>query len=156
MSVRRIRGGHTFVDLETEHGTVTAGIYAPAEEFRYLLNWLIPGDRVRVFGEFRREPRTLNIEKVCVLELAEKRIRISNPECPVCGKNMKSAGKDKGFRCRRCGTSKEPEYRIVPRSVAPGWYEPPTEARRHLSKPLKRMGVQQPAEFLRGNTLFDD
>lgn len=156
ISAKRIRGGHTFLDLDTDYGTVTAGIYAPAEEFRYLLNWLVPGDKVRVYGELRREPRTLNIEKIQVLELAEKKVRLPNPKCPQCGKSMKSIGKDEGFRCRRCGTKAEAGYRTVPRSVALGWYEPPAEARRHLSKPLKRMSVQQPAEFLRGNTLFDD
>ena len=31
-----------------------------------------------------------------------------------------------------------------PRRIVTGWYEPPTEARRHLSKPLKRMGEEQP------------
>ena len=156
VSAKRIRGGHTFIDLDTEYGTVTAGIYAPAGEFRYLLNWLVPGDSVRVYGELRREPRTLNIEKLQVIGLAEKTVRNSNPACPVCGKNMKSTGRDGYFRCRKCGTKQKSERKTVPRNVAVGWYEPPAEARRHLSKPLKRMGLQQPAEFLHGNTLFDN
>jgi len=64
---------------------------------------------------------------------------------------MKSVGKGQGYRCKRCGTSSmDPVTEIVPRQIVPGWYEPPTAARRHLSKPLKRMGEEQPAEFLNG------
>ena len=72
-------------------------------------------------------------------------------ECPVCSKSMKSVGKGQQYRCRKCHTkSSEPVTRKVPRCIVPGWYEPPTSARRHLSKPLKRMGFEQPVEFVNG------
>ena len=62
---------------------------------------------------------------------------------------MKSVGRGQGYRCKRCGTSAEdPVTEPVTRWVVPGWYEPPTAARRHLSKPLKRMGLEQPVEFV--------
>jgi len=70
--------------------------------------------------------------------------KVSNPICPNCGKSMKSVGKAGGYRCRKCGaradersTTKEK----VPRNLSPGWFEPPVCARRHISKPLKRMCV---------------
>jgi tRNA(Ile2)-agmatinylcytidine synthase len=62
---------------------------------------------------------------------------------------MTSVGKDQGFRCRTCHTkTKEFGTEEKTRWIVPGWYEPPTAARRHLSKPLKRMGLEQPCEFV--------
>lgn len=66
---------------------------------------------------------------------------------------MKSTGKGKSFKCKKCKTkSKTPIMRQVSRQIVPGWYEPPTAARRHLSKPLKRMDLEQPVEFVNGRT----
>jgi tRNA(Ile2)-agmatinylcytidine synthase len=97
----------------------------------------------------REEPRTLNAEKVRVISVAERYEKVSNPICPGCGRTMGSVGKEKGYRCKRCGTSAEtPETKKMVRWVREGWYEPPTAARRHLSKPLKRMGAEQPVDFV--------
>jgi tRNA(Ile2)-agmatinylcytidine synthase len=146
---RRIKGGHVFIDIETNRGTVTCAAYEPSKEFRYLFDRLIPGDRIGVAGELREEPRTLNAEKVRVISMAEETEKISNPICSVCGRTMESVGRGKGYRCRRCHTSSDaPDTRAVVRWMAEGWYEPPTAARRHLSKPLKRMGLEQPIEFV--------
>ena len=50
-------------------------------------------------------------------------------------------------------TSKEKKSKRKKRWIVPGWYEPPTYTRRHLSKPLKRMGVEQPIEFVNRRSL---
>jgi len=86
----------------------------------------------------------LNIEKLQIISLEEERTKLPNPFCPGCGKRMESVGKGCGYRCRRCKTKAPLQYAVVPRRIVTGWYEPPTEARRHLSKPLKRMGEEQP------------
>ncbi len=146
-----IAGGHVFVDIETRFGNLTCGAYEPSKEFRYMLDWLVPGDEVEMLGELRDEPRTLNIEKVHVLSIADEYRKVSNPVCPECGRTMKSAGSGQPYRCKQCHTSSNsPVLEPVRRQMAVGWYEPPTAARRHLSKPLKRMGIEQPLEFLRG------
>lgn len=150
---RHIRGGHTFIDVSTRCGTVTCGAYEPSKEFRMAFDHLAPGDEVEVMGEYRDSPRTLNAEKLHVVSVRPAAMKTSNPVCPVCGKNMKSAGSGQGFRCRRCHTrSSEPESAERTRWIVPGWYEPPTAARRHLSKPLKRMGLEQPVEFVNRRT----
>jgi tRNA(Ile2)-agmatinylcytidine synthase len=152
-SVKRIEGGHVFVTIETKYGKLECAAYEPSKEFRYLFDWLCPGDSIGVMGELREEPRTLNIEKVKVISVVPEISKISNPVCPGCGKTMESVGKDKGYRCRRCRTfSEKPVTEEKVRQVVPGWYEPPVAARRHLSKPLKRMGVCQPVEFVNGRT----
>ena len=148
---RHISGGHVFIDINTRHGVLTCGAYEPSKEFRFTVDWLIPGDEVEVLGELREEPRTLNIEKIHVISTADEYRKVSNPVCPKCGRTMKSKGSGQPYKCRDCHTSSdEPVLEPVNRQIVPGWYEPPTAARRHLSKPLKRMGLEQPVEFLNG------
>lgn len=152
---RHVKGGHVFIDLETSKGMVECGAYEPSKEFRNTLDWLIPGDTVEMVGELRDEPRTLNIEKIHVISTAKEYEKVSNPICPKCGRTMKSAGKGQPYRCKDCHTSSsEPVTEERTRWIVPGWYEPPTAARRHLSKPLKRMGEMQPVEFLRGRNRY--
>lgn len=148
-----VEGGHTFITVSTDCGDIVCAAYEPSKEFRYVLDWLRPGDEVEVIGELREEPRTLNLEKVHVISTIEEHVKVSNPVCPICSRTMKSTGKGGKFKCKKCGTrSTEPVTRRIRRQVVPGWYEPPTAARRHLSKPLKRMGVEQPVEFVNGRT----
>ena len=148
---KHIAGGHVFIELMHSGGFLTCGAYEPSKEFRLMMDWLDPGDLVEVYGELRDKPRTLNIEKLHVIQTSEEYQKISNPVCPSCGKTMKSSGAGQQYRCKECHTSsKEPVVKEMRRWIVPGWYEPPTAARRHLSKPLKRMGLHQPVEFIRG------
>lgn len=147
--VERIRGGHTFMTIDSKYGEIVCAAYEPSREFRHAIDWLTPGDRVEVLGELRESPRSLNIEKLHVLETVDEYEKVSNPVCPSCGRLMVSVGKGKGYRCRQCRTkSDSPVLRRNTRWIVPGWYEPPVAARRHLSKPLKRMGEIQPVEFV--------
>lgn len=147
--VERIRGGHTFMTIDSEYGGVVCAAYEPSREFRHAIDWLTPGDKVEVLGELRESPRSLNIEKLHVLETVDEYEKISNPVCPSCNRLMVSVGKGKGYRCRQCKTKSDtPIMKKNTRWIVPGWYEPPVAARRHLSKPLKRMGEIQPVEFV--------
>lgn len=116
--------------------------YEPSKSFREVVRGLRPGDVVRAVGELRAVPRTLNLEKLEVLELSNVSVKTSNPICAKCGKSMQSMGRSGGYRCKVCG-SKRPETAATrvaeARTLAPGWYEPPVSARRHLSRPLKRV-----------------
>ena len=144
-----IEGGHVFTDIDTKYGRITCGAYEPSKEFRLAFDQLIPGDVIEVMGEYRESPRTLNVEKLHVISVVDDYEKISNPICPSCGRKMDSIGKDSGYRCKRCHTKeKNPIMRKNIRWIVPGWYEPPTCARRHLSKPLKRMGLITPVEFV--------
>jgi tRNA(Ile2)-agmatinylcytidine synthase len=146
---KHIPGGHVLMDLLTDYGILTCAAYEPSKEFRMAFDHLIPGDKVEIMGELREIPRTLNAEKLHVVSLVDDIAKVSNPLCPECGKRMESVGAGQGYRCRRCHTrTKLPVTEKQIRWIVPGWYEPPTEERRHLSKPLKRMGVVQPVEFV--------
>lgn len=145
----RVKGGHTFLTINTKFGSLECAAYEPSGDFRYVIDWLSEGDVVEVMGELRDSPRTLNIEKIHVLETKDEFRKISNPKCPSCGRSMVSIGKNKGYRCKQCSTkAQDCIMKKNIRWIVPGWYEPPVSARRHLSKPLKRMNIVQPVEFV--------
>ena len=97
------------------------------------------GDVVEVYGGIRRQPLTVNIEKIRIEHLTTIVEKIENPVCSNCGKHMKSKGKDQGYKCKVCGTkSDKPIVREKKRTIQTGFYEVPVCARRHLSEPLKR------------------
>lgn len=149
VKIEKIPGGHLIFVVETSFGNVDCTVYEPAKTFRNAITWLSPGDCVEVIGELRETPRTLNVEKLNVVSLTKELEKISNPLCEVCGRRMESVGKNKGYRCRDCKTtSSEAIYKENIRWILPGWYEPPPSARRHLSKPLKRMNEEQPLSFV--------
>ncbi len=135
---RVIPGGHVIVPMTG----LEAAAYEPSKKFRTAIRALRPGDRVRVVGSVRDEPRTLNIEKLEVLYLAEDLRKRANPLCSNCGKRAKSTGTTGPFRCSRCGqrfARSAADMESVARSLTLGWYEPPVGSRRHLSMPLKRL-----------------
>ena len=88
------------------------------------------------------ENHTFNIEKLNLIKKAPQ-YNLTNPLCD-CGKRMKSAGKNKGYKCPKCGKkirSSEKIKELINRDIQEGFYEVPTEARRHLSKPIVRMNL---------------
>jgi tRNA(Ile2)-agmatinylcytidine synthase len=136
-----IEGGHVIFTI-SNRCTIDCAAYEPTKEFRQLIRKLASGDRVTVFGGVREAPPTINIEKIRIEHLAKIRVKSENPLCPECGLRMKSYGKNAGFRCRRCKVKvgeEAADFKIVERDITEGFYEVPVCARRHLSKPLKRI-----------------
>lgn len=135
-----IDGGHMFFYIKDESGEIVCGAYEPTKNFRKIVSHLRPGDVIRVFGGIG-EQNTFNIEKFQVIKLNE--IEYVNPICPECGKRLTSAGKNKGFKCKKCGYKSKSLVK-VPKKIERTlknfkFYETPVSARRHLSKPLCRM-----------------
>ena len=145
------KGGHVIIRARRGSEELECAAYEPSKEFRNLLRLLRPGDAIDAIGELREEPRTLNLEKVLVKSLADSQVKAANPRCPRCGRAAKSVGKGAGYRCRPCSVhlpeGAAPALREQ-RLLVPGWYEPPVCSRRHLSKPLCRMGEEQPLDFV--------
>ena len=139
---RTLPGGHVTVGLRGRVRLLCLA-YEPGKTFRDIVRSLLPGDEVTAVGSIRGQPRGMNLEKIRVLRLVPHRVKLANPLC-ACGRKMRSAGTRAGYRCRSCGrhaTAAAATYVNVPRGIAPGWYEPPPGARRHIAKPLKRMGL---------------
>ncbi len=132
-------GGHTFFFMETRFGVVKCAAFEPTKQFREVIGKLIVGDQLRVYGSMKRD--TINLEKIS-LKPAEVTVE-ENPTCPLCGKKMESAGKGQGFRCKKCKTKAPHKVTTqLKREVEEGFYEVPPVARRHISKPLVRMNVE--------------
>lgn len=134
-----IDGGHMFFTVFDESGEIECGAYEPTKDFRKTVSYLRKGDIIRLYGGIG-EHNTFNIEKFQVIKLND--IEYRNPVCE-CGKTMTSAGKNKGFKCKRCGnkikSSKKVPFQINRNLKNLKFYETPVSARRHLSKPLCRM-----------------
>ncbi len=130
-------GGHVIFELNDNSGKIECAAYEPTGKFRDVVRKLQVGDKVKVFGGIGKYPNTVNLEKIEILSL-EKIFRKEVPVC--CGRKMTSAGKNKGYKCRRCGKRvRTVEIKEFPRNLNPGFYEVPPRARRHLAMPLVRM-----------------
>jgi tRNA(Ile2)-agmatinylcytidine synthase len=135
-----IIGGHVFFKVEDSTEEIDCAAYEPTKQFREVIRELDIGDKVEVYGGIRAKPLTVNLEKINIKYLEKKVEKIENPVCPKCGKHMKSKGIGQGYICKKCGTrSEKPVYKDIKRNITTGFYEVPVCARRHLSKPLKRM-----------------
>ncbi|WP_456482009.1 TiaS agmantine-binding domain-containing protein [Methanopyrus sp.] len=155
---RRIPGGHVVVECEDEEGVrVDVAAFRPARPLTEVVAALRPGDEIRVAGALKPEtpkhPRTVNVEKLRVLRLERVR-EVRNPVCGRCRRSMKSAGREKGFKCS-CGERAPEDSKVeieVPRELVEGvTYEAPPVARRHLSKPeyLVKLGLLEPSPLSR-------
>lgn len=134
-----IDGGHMFFYIHDESGEIECGAYEPTKNFRKVVSKLRPGDVIKLYGGIG-EQNTFNIEKFQMLKLND--IEYKNPICE-CGKRMTSAGKNKGFKCKKCGNKIESDEKVpikINRILENAqFYETPVSARRHLSKPICRM-----------------
>lgn len=132
-------GGHVFFFMETRFGVIKCAAFEPTKQFREIIGKLIDGDQLRVYGSMKKD--TINLEKIS-LKPAEIVVE-ENPLCPLCGKKMESAGKGQGFRCKKCKTKAPRKVTTrIKRDIEEGFYEVPPVARRHISKPLVRMNVE--------------
>jgi tRNA(Ile2)-agmatinylcytidine synthase len=136
---RVIEGGHVFIDVEDDTGRIALAAYEPTGELRKAVLELIPGDLIEAYGAVKAKPQgmTLNLEKLRIIELVPKLV-YEAPTCTSCGKKTKSMGREKGYRCPRCGLRIEkakPIPRQEKRKISIGVYDVAVSARRHLVAP---------------------
>ncbi|SEN62366.1 tRNA(Ile2) 2-agmatinylcytidine synthetase [Halorientalis persicus] len=133
-------GGHVFFTLgfpDAAVDTLRCAAFEPTKRFRDRVRALRVGDRLTVCGEVSEG--TCKLEKFAVRDL--NTTALVTPDCPECGRSMKSAGANAGYRCRDCGTSADGKVeQSIARDLERGWYEVPPCARRHIAKPLVRGG----------------
>jgi tRNA(Ile2)-agmatinylcytidine synthase len=135
-----LEGGHNIFKIKDTNGIIDCAAYEPTKEFRKVVRELCIGDHIVVYGGIREEPLTVNIEKINIKSLEKQIEKVENPVCPKCKKHMKSKGKNQGYKCKTCGIeNNKPIMKEKQRNITTKFYEAPVCARRHLSKPLKRM-----------------
>jgi len=134
-------GGHVFLGISEGEERLQLAAFEPTKRFRDRVRALRVGDRITACGEL--SDGTLKLEKFAVRNL--RTTEQATPNCPDCGRSMKSAGRSAGYRCRDCGTSADGKVeRSIERELEAGWYEVPPCARRHIAKPLVRGGFDAP------------
>lgn len=140
---------HVIFSIKDGSAQVDCAAYEPTGTLRKTARKLIAGDFVEVYGGVKEpskgRPLTINLEKIRILKLAPKSV-YRNPTCPKCDKRLKSMGRDKGFRCEKCGlrdvNSRKAEV-TVKRDVREGLYITSTRSQRHLTKPYSRYGMEK-------------
>ena len=139
-----IEGSHLIFSIQDNTGVIDCAAYEPTKRFRGELSGLDIGDKVTVFGGVRPagkdHPITINIEKLRVDSFLKKYVK-ENPFCDNCSTRLKSAGKNKGFKCQKCSTvyrDKKAIKKEVDRKISVKEYLPPIIAHRHLTKPNER------------------
>ena len=141
---------HVIFSIKDENGETDCAAYEPTGSLRKVAAKLAVGDSVEVYGAVRQpsrgKPITVNLEKIRVSVLVPQ-VHYQNPSCPKCGKRLKSMGKNQGFRCEKCGSkfSKGLEKTTVDvdRGLKTGLYVTATRSQRHLTKPLRRYGLEK-------------
>jgi tRNA(Ile2)-agmatinylcytidine synthase len=146
---RMIPKRHVIFPIRDESAEVDCAAYEPTGTLRKIAGKLIIGDRIEVYGGVRapsqKRPLTINLEKIRVLELAPKTV-FHNPVCQKCGKRLKSMGKGKGFRCEKCGSRYQGLGKVevrLKRDLKRSLYITSTRSQRHLTKPLRRYGMEK-------------
>jgi tRNA(Ile2)-agmatinylcytidine synthase len=140
---------HVIFTISDQSASVDCAAYAPTDMLRKIASRLIIGDYVEVYGGVRppsaSRPLTVNLEKLRVLKLASK-VVYQNPVCQQCGKRLKSMGKNKGFKCEKCGSRYPNLSKVavkVKRDLDEGLYIVPPRSQRHLTKPIVRYGMEK-------------
>jgi len=146
---RVLPGGHVVFSIKDQSGTVDCAAYEPTSTLVKVSRKLIVGDVVEVYGGVKPpsggNPKTINLEKLKIKRLKRHVIYV-NPKCPVCGKRMKSMGKGKGFKCKKCGFRSSKMKKIpveVERDIQTRLYITAPRSQRHLTKPYVRYGLEK-------------
>jgi tRNA(Ile2)-agmatinylcytidine synthase len=149
-----MEGGHVIFTVEQDGAEMPAAVYEPTGLANVAAK-LEAGDFIEIGVGVRKgttkHPKILNIEYLSILELAPA-FDVLNPVCEMCGKRMKSEGRNKGYQCDRCKHRDVYAKKIfVPqeRSIKAGLYIPTPKAHRHLTKPLQRYGIEKPSLVLK-------
>jgi tRNA(Ile2)-agmatinylcytidine synthase len=151
-----IRGGHVFIKIKNKKKIINCAVYAPTISLKNLARNLKAGDEIELGGGISRKSkkfgRILNVEYIKTIKLTDRSIK-KNPLCKKCNKSMKSIGKNKGYRCIKCGSKSNKIRKIERKSeIENKLYLPVLSAQRHLIKPVDRYGKEQKnKKKLKGN-----
>jgi len=146
---RMIPGRHVIFSIKDKTGQIDCAAYEPTGALREAAKKLMQDDQIEVHGGVHsaspQHPVTINLEKMRILKLVPK-IDYRNPVCSQCNKRMESMGREKGFRCKKCGF-RSSMLKKVPveseRSLERKLYITSPRSQRHLTKPLLRYGRER-------------
>ena len=151
---RILAGGHLIFKgrLEESDQIIDLAAFEPSKSFRDVIRKLLPEDKLIAYGGVRYKHDfktfTIQLEKCEIIHVSEQ-FKEESPFCPKCEKRMISAGKDKGYKCKKCGYKNRDAKKIktlIKRNLVKGLYIPPAQAQRHLVKPFRRYNLPKKEE----------
>ena len=140
LSIKVLSRGHVIIKVNSsvEEDVVdenTWMAFAQSGDVKNLAQWFQSGDLIKGKG-LVSEDGSLHLEKLKLIEASERNKR--RPPCERCGKTVKSQGKNNKLRCPACKNLQENIWIYNPQNPPHrGWVQPPSDHRRHLSRPLK-------------------
>lgn len=144
---------HIIFSINDGSAEVDCAAYEPTGNLRKIAKELIIGDEIEAYGAVKKTTNgkrlTINLEKINITKL-EAKYQSQNPICPNCGKRLKSMGKNQGLRCEKCKSKFKNIQKTdiaTERKLALGLYITSTRSQRHLTKPLRRYGLEKNIGF---------
>ena len=128
---RIMKGGH----VEINAGP-TLLAFSQGGEVNSLAQQLSPGDQIEWYG-LQDSDGNFHLERLRLIAGERNKVR---PTCR-CGSRFKSQGANQPLRCPSCGLEHENLWETE--MLSTDWQEPPPSYRRHLAKPLSRMGKSE-------------
>jgi len=134
-SVEIKEGGEVLIKLNENNPVII--VYKETGELNVAAKLLEKRDLIKVIGAIKPSVlygKIMEAERIEILELSS--IEKRNPKCPKCNGPTESLGRNKGFRCKKCGYRffGEKETLQRERQLSLGIYQ--TRYYRHLTKPL--------------------
>ena len=123
-----MQGGHVEIDVGK-----TLLAFSEGGDLNQLAQELVVGDTIEWWG-LTNIDESVHLERLRLIEGERNRTR---PLCK-CGSRYKSQGKGQPLKCPKCSTIHQDVWHFDIETS--DWKEPPPSHRRHLSKPLSRMG----------------
>ena len=130
-NTRIMKGGH--VEINVGHTLLS---FSQGGDVNSLAQQLLPGDRIEWYG-LSDPSGDIHLERLRLIEGERNKHR---PICQ-CGNRYKSQGQNQPLRCPSCGSQHENIW--LTEMISTEWKEPPPSFRRHLAKPLSRMGKSE-------------
>ncbi|BCU70579.1 hypothetical protein KN1_18760 [Stygiolobus caldivivus] len=134
-TVKILRGGDVVVISEDQEAII---FYKETGELNEASKLLKQGDEIIVTGSLKPSSiygRILEAENMTILSLDA--YTFSNPRCPKCNGSTESIGRDKGFRCKKCGYKfhGEKQKKEITRGLITN-IQYQSRKYRHLTKPI--------------------
>lgn len=143
-----LRGGDVIIKLNDDPPTYA--VFYKETSLSLIARELDKHDEVVICGSVKQWSdltNVINVEKIYL----KRRVRTytHNPKCPACGKRMKSAGVNKGFKCEKCGLRSKDVHKEVVSVVeeVDKLFITKTRMMKHLKKPQCRYGREKYCSF---------
>lgn len=146
----QLRGGDVIIKIE-DNPPIYAVFYNETS-LSSIARKLDMRDELIICGSVKQWSDLTNVINVEKIHINRKvRTYVYNPKCPKCGRRMKSAGLNKGFKCGKCGFKSKEVVKEVVNIVenVNKTFITKVGMMKHLTKPQCRYGKEKQCNFIK-------